>query len=504
MKSGVHIASDASGGAGNTVSGAGCGRAWVRVSSEHEHRKSVRLNGTVRITPEARQYAVGEQARRAGVPFSFFQKWRTVWAEDRMILEIANGSLKRISFPYAPAWVMKDLSEGTVGSGRALWMSDAKRYSFDDLVIPFLENKGVKRPLFRLADENHLECAYDLPVIALLTLSRWEETLPNRCDAHGRFIAANSIACRGGFLDRPIVDEYGLAFEQGLEALFPSWKKQDRDVHVKLSMDADHVGIPFRWKTALRHTTHYRNPLGSGRDIIGWIRGGETTELRAMREGVLLAHECNLKTAVYWKASPPGPRDSGYDPRDPRLRKMIQWLKGLGAESGVHAGYNTFRSPERLRREISILREVLGDQPLGGRQHYIRWCPDTWIHWESCGLSYDSSVGFAEQAGFRAGTCVPYRPWLLSLNRQANLLEIPFVAMDRSLLGYMRLTADEAVALITALLQTCKAVGGVFAALWHNNTLLDPAYRAIYLGMLNACSGARSYGWPQESWQAAA
>ena len=464
---------------------------------------AARLNGNIRITPEARRYAAAELARRAGVPFSFFRTWNISWTKDKMVLEIPNGILKQVSFPYAPPRLLKDLSEGKISTARALWMC-ASSGTRPDLVVPFVEGEPTpRRPLFRLIDKDHVECEFDLPLAILLTLSRWEETLNLPHDVHGRFMASSSVAVRDGFLDRPIVDEYGLAFEDVMRALFPIWTPQKRELRVKLTMDADHVGIPFNWKSALRHTTHCLSPLDSGRNMLGWIPGVETPELRALREGVLLSKECNLDVSVYWKASPPGPRDSGYDPRDPRVRRVIDWLGGLGVESGVHPGYTTLRSPERLRREISVLREVLGDQPLGGRQHYLRWCPDTWIHWESCGLAYDSTVGYPEKIGFRAGTCIPYRPWLLSLNRQANLLEIPPIVMDRSLLGYMHLTAEEAQPLVMNYADRCRAVGGVFGVIWHNNTLLDPPYRSAYLNLLGACLGADSYDWRADNWEQA-
>ena len=461
-----------------------------------------RLNGNIRITPEGRQYAVGELARRAGVPFSFFRTWNISWTRDRMVLDIPNGVRKQVSFPYASSRLLKNLSDGRISTARALWMCDAQGFGTPpDLVVPFVEGEAApKRPLFRLIDKDHVECAFDLPLAVLLTLSRWEESLSIPRDVHGRFMASSSVAVRDGFLDRPIVDEYGLAFEEVMQALLPSWTQLKREPRIKLSMDADHVGIPFNWKNALRHTTHYRSPLDSGRHMLGWIPGVESPELRALREGVLLSTECNLDLAIYWKASPPGPRDSGYDPCDPRVRQVIDWLGGLGVESGVQPGYTTFRSPERLRREINALKEVLGDQPLGGRQHYLRWCPDTWIHWESCGLAYDSSVGYAEQVGFRAGTCIPYRPWLLSLNRQAKLLEIPLIVMDRSLLGYMHLTPEETVPVVMTYLDRCRAVGGVLGVIWHNNTLLDPGYRSAYLNLLGACSGVDSYDWRVDNW----
>jgi hypothetical protein len=151
-----------------------------------------------------------------------------------------------------------------------------------------------------------------------------------------------------------------------------------------------------------------------------------------------------------------------------------------------------------LRREVSALREVLGDRPLGGRQHYLRWCPETWIHWETSGLSYDSTLGFADRIGFRAGTCIPYRPWLFQLNRPADLLEIPLLAMDATLLVYMKLGEEESVRQVHDLIRRCRAVGGVFTLVWHNNHILDPKCLSLYMRILSLLDSASPYDWQTE------
>lgn len=448
-----------------------------------------RLNAGVRVTPQARFYAAAELARRAGVPQDFFRSWKVSVSAERTVFEITNGTRKTVTFPHASAEVMNELAAGKFHTLRADWMREGSAgSSTPDLVIPFASAKSKNKPIFVCTGPDSVECSYDLPLSILLTLSRWEETLPGPRDVHGRFTASQSVAARDNFLHRPIVDEYGLAFEQALQFLFPTWTRAERKLRVKVSHDADHVGIPFRWKNTLRYLTHYGTPLCAGRDLLGCMSDVEPTDLRTLREIVLLSAHCNLDPAVYWKSSPPGPRDSGYDPRHPKVRRLIDWLRERGVESGVHAGYRSFRSPERLRREVAVLREVLGDQPLGGRQHYLRWCPETWIHWENCGLSYDSSVGYADRIGFRAGTCFPYRPWLLALNRQADLLEIPLLVMDRTLLEYMNLTAAEAFAAVQDCLGRCRAVGGVFTTLWHNNNLLDRHYRSVFREVLERCN----------------
>jgi hypothetical protein len=460
------------------------------------------LGANVRITPQARYYAVAELARRAGITREFFKTWKVTTTSEATIFEIANGTQKFISFPHASPKTLNSLAEGHLSSITVpliAHIGEAGDQQLAHCVVPFVSDESEEnRPLFYLSKPNHLECSLDLPLSILLTLSRWEETLEFPRDGHGRFQAKDSITTAGDFLDRPIVDEYGLAFEHAMTLLFSSWKKTSRTVRVKVSHDADHVGIPFRWRTAVRHSVRSGAVHNSLRDVFSQFSRVEPSELNSIRTIALVSKRHGLNSAVYWKAAPPGPKDSGYDPRHNKIRQMVKWLDDVGVESGIHPGYNTFRAPEKLRREVAILRDTLGDRPLGGRQHYLRWSPDTWLDWENCGLSYDSSVGFAERIGFKAGTCIPYQPWLFPLNRQADLVEIPLLVMDRTLLAYMGLTKSQAVHEVTKVVDRCRMVGGVFTILWHNDAFLNPLYRDVYLGLLETLSGIENYNWQSE------
>jgi hypothetical protein len=462
------------------------------------------LGPNIRITPQARYYALAELVRRAGIPLDFFRKWKVTVTRENTVFEISNGTSKFILFPHANSKHLKDLVAGKfsyVTVPLSATLTGAEDTGISYCVVPFVAPMGAEgQPLFYLTDQNHLECAVDLPLSILLTLSRWEELQDAPRDLHGRFQANSSIASAGGFVNRPIIDEYGLAFEQAMELLYPTWKKSERKLRIKVSHDADHIGIPFRWRTAVRHSVKSRSPFDSVRDMSSVIsKSVEPAELRSVRDIATASLKHGLSSTVYWKAGPPGPMDSGYDPRHKRVRAVVDWLREIGGESGVQPGYNTYRSPEKLRREIVVLRDVLGDQPLGGRQHYLRWCPHTWIDWENCGMAYDSSVGFAEQCGFRAGTCMPYRPWLFPLNRQADLLEIPLIVMDRTLLVYMGLAREQAVTEVKKLLARCRSVGGVFTILWHNDAFLDPFYRDVYLTLLDTLQGIDNYDWQTEA-----
>jgi hypothetical protein len=152
--------------------------------------------------------------------------------------------------------------------------------------------------------------------------------------------------------------------------------------------------------------------------------------------------------------------------------------------------------PAELSAEAERCRSAIGEDTIGGRQHYLRWSPDTWLHWEQCGLAYDSTVGYADRVGFRAGTCWPYRPWLWSENRRADLLEIPLIVMDQTLVSpvYMGLPPDESVAAVQDVLRKCANVGGVLTLLWHNNCLGWP-YAAYWPRIFDALAGLENYDW---------
>jgi hypothetical protein len=454
-------------------------------------------------TSEARQYAVRQLAKRAGVTKSDLKKWRIVCSSGQTAVFPLSGSEKCVRFPASVAASLEEERSG-FATARFGWMrspSSELAESIPDFIVPFLSSSlQASRPLFYFSDPNTVECACDLLSSLLFTLSRFEEMLPTARDEYGRFPATASIAFQKGFLRRPIVDEYGLAFEQALSALLPGWQPAPRVPRLKLTHDVDTVGMPFYWRSSLEHVTKRYRPAAALRDTAALMSPIEPTFLHTVRQIALLSIERGLDSAIYWKASPnpTSPRDSGYDPRDHKVRNVIAWLTERGIEQGFHPGYSTFGNLQRLQNELAILRQALSDWPMGGRQHFLRWTPETWEHWERCGLAYDSTVGYADEAGFRAGTCYPYYPWLLKENRPARVLEIPLIIMDGTLVDYMKLSAEESVALISELLQRVRLVGGVFVLLWHNSTLLYPAYGDTYQRFLNITDGFGRFNWRSE------
>jgi hypothetical protein len=317
-------------------------------------------------------------------------------------------------------------------------------------------------------------------------LGRAEELVPGARDDWGRFPASESALGREGALERPIVDEYGTALAQAFEQLIPGFSPERRSLRFHLSHDVDEVGVPFRLRQSLGHTLRRGSVAATVRDLVACVSSARPALLLALGELVREALDRGVRTAVYFKASDRTAFDSGYPLAHPKVGAVVEWLRDAGVELGVHPSHFTLGAPERLAEDVATLRGVLGERVLGGRQHHLRWRPESWLHWENNRLSYDGSVGFADHVGFRAGTAVPYKPWLFWLDREAALLEIPLVVMDTTLFRYQRLTANQIRDTLSRLLAACRGVGGVFTILWHNTTFVDPSDVELYREVLGA------------------
>lgn len=456
-------------------------------------------DGKLDITEAARRYALGELCRRAGVRGEFRQSWQVNRTDDGRTLAIcaAGSPIRRIEFPAFDRELRPELCV------RKAWPFAAPAHLANivpDFVVPYARaDSSVGEPLFREIEPGRFRCTEDLLAATALVLSRHEEIEPQRHDAHGRFEAASSMAVRDGYLDRPIVDECGLALESVIRAVAPDWQPAPRRLRVKLSHDIDEIGIPFSLRDIAVQLFSRRSISTGLRDLASGIAPVRPGSLLQVMEICSIAEQHGLRSTLYWKATPPGPFDSGYSLADPRVARVIAWARERNIEMGVHPGYSTFLAPAKLREEADRCRQAVRQEHIGGRQHYLRWRPETWVHWEQCGLAYDSTLGYADRVGFRAGTCVPYFPWLWRENRRADILEIPLIMMDRTLTSaqYMGLAPEESVAALKMLMRRCEAAGGVLTLLWHNNCLGRPFSR-YYPRLFAELAGTENYDWESD------
>ena len=82
-------------------------------------------------------------------------------------------------------------------------------------------------------------------------------------------------------------------------------------------------------------------------------------------------------------------------------------------------------------------------------------------------------MGYADQPGFRAGTCSTYPFFDLESDSETPLMIHPFVAMDSTFYYYLKNTTEEAEIVYRQLVDEIKAVGGTLSLLWHNQSMCE-------------------------------
>jgi hypothetical protein len=157
-------------------------------------------------------------------------------------------------------------------------------------------------------------------------------------------------------------------------------------------------------------------------------------------------------------------RAAAYDLDD--LSPSIAMLRAAGCELGVH-GIDAWHSIEKCQEEWLRLSEITGAPDIGIRMHWFLQDSNTVSVLEQTGYSYDSSVGYNETIGYRAGTSQVFRPFAAK-----RLLELPLHIQDGALFYPQRLDLSEQVAekRCRAVTDNASEYGGVLTVIWHDRS----------------------------------
>jgi hypothetical protein len=311
---------------------------------------------------------------------------------------------------------------------------------------------------------------------------------------------------RTGFIDRPLLDEYVEILWAGLTHLWPNLTRRQRQFRMHVTCDVDRpVTCWARSATGTlrkmaRDCIKERSPRLASRSL------GLYLHQRAGRYHKdpfytfdWMFNECERAglsaTFNFICAHTNETFDGRYDLADPLIRNLLRTIHARGHEIGMHGSYDSYLDAGQLLREATLLRsamerESIRQDQLGARQHYLRWrSPDTARHLESAGIDYDSTLAFAERAGFRSGTCFEHPLFDVVERRALRLRERPLIVMEASVLSpqYMGIDHPErALEIMSGLKSTCRRFGGNFVLLWHNSSLTSGYERELYRALLTS------------------
>jgi hypothetical protein len=319
----------------------------------------------------------------------------------------------------------------------------------------------------------------DIIASTFFLVTRYEEMVSREVrDEHGRFPGRESLPYRAGFINRPIVDEYA--------ALLQKWL---RDAGVDVPEPKRHFSVhPTHDVDILRKYKHAFQPLRSllsgmlGRQPLRNIPEALAISLKFRNDpldtfGQIIAIDSNCRAELtqspiyFFMAGGKSQYDGFYDIHTKAARDTITLVHESGAEIGLHTSYEAGIHPELVAKEKATLEEVCGFPVHCNRNHYLAWreIENGWAL-AKAGISRDSSLGYADVAGFRLGVCRPIPLFDPVKIQPFGIEEHPLIVMDCTLSNdnYMNLNEEEAFSYCQKLIKQTYRHNGEFVMLWHN------------------------------------
>ena len=355
--------------------------------------------------------------------------------------------------------------------------------------LPLQEIEGIPflygTPLIEKID-NTIICHADIIASTYFLISRYEEYInPNsNRDPHGRYIGKQSVPAQAGFIHRPIVEEYGELLRNLLQqAGVPLLPIPQQINHIYLTHDIDSI-------------TNYRRIRG----LIGGIlrRENITTILKSLINihndpaytfPWILNQDNQLPQATQIYFVKATRQASGLDrPAYNLVGKNFTHLKkeiltsSPKAIFGLHASYKSGNIPDIISDERKLLQYAIENQQITtSRHHYLRSLqPNDMEALIDARITDDYTMGYADIAGFRLGTCRAVRFINPATRKLTSLTLHPLTIMDCTLSEphYMNLTYKEALSYSQILINETKQHNGDLCLLWHNTRFTNNDYHS--------------------------
>ena len=328
-------------------------------------------------------------------------------------------------------------------------------------------------PIFFQSSYGQSFLPFDIFALSFYLLTRYEEYLPHRKDDYGRFPATESIACKSGFLQKPLVDILVLKFAQKLKNVFPeiNYELPTAPAYIA-TYDIDNA-YAYKHKGFIRTAGGLikqllRFDFKEVKNRISVLTGHKPDPFDTYHTIETIRQKYNLNSYYFILFAEQSIYDTGLNPKNKQFQAVIRRLQTTG-EIGCHPSFVSSFSAKRMTHEINSLADVTGEKIRFSRSHYLLLnFPMTYQQYISNGIEMDFTLGYPELPGFRASTCKAFHFFDLSTNEQTSLKLVPFMYMEETFQNYMRITPDEAFVWIKYLIYGVKSVNGTFVSLWHN------------------------------------
>ena len=190
-----------------------------------------------------------------------------------------------------------------------------------------------------------------------------------------------------------------------------------------------------------------------------------------------IEEQFGFRSTFYWLVNK-DKQNADYEITKPKIQAQIKGIDSRGFENGLHKSLRDFSFETELK--------LLNTDAQGQRYHFLKFnLPQAWKDMECAGLKLDSSLGYAQDYGFRNSYGLPFMPYNLKENRVYDLIEVPMNVMDGNFF-YQGKTVAQAEKVLIGWLDKNKE-NTMITINFHNNffdDMLYSGYEKLYETML--------------------
>jgi len=307
--------------------------------------------------------------------------------------------------------------------------------------------------------ENKIFCGIDIFASSFFMLTRWEEYVISEKDKHGRIPDELQLSVRNNFHERPVVNEY-LEMLRNMFRFLGIEIENKHQYKAKITHDVDFFARYDKFTKVIKAAggdifkrKSFKKAINTFKSYFQIKIGKEKDPYDTFDYLMNLSEKTGLKSRFYFIPGMIGEEDAQYNITDEQAVKTMAKIQSKGHIVGIHGAYRSYNNEDLFNKELKRFPE--GIKITEGRQHFLRFDnPGTWQMLNDTGINFDSTIGFINNIGFRAGTCFGKYP-------DKELFFSKFAILKNRIKKYK----------------------GNFVILWHNNNFNIPEweeYKEIY------------------------
>ncbi len=333
---------------------------------------------------------------------------------------------------------------------------------------------------------------YDIFAASFYLLSRYEEYLPHVKDEYGRFLASESLAKKENFLESPIIDIWAYKLKAVLQERFPDFSFPNRKYTISPIIDVPSA-YKYRSKGLLRSIGgvfgdvlrfRFRQFYQRSSVLFGFKKDPHDTFNWLINR----QKSTDVKFTVFFLIGDFSTYDKSISTNKKQFTSLIKSVSDY-CEIGLKASYFALDDLSMLKKEKQRLEAITNVSLFGVRNSHSKLnLPKTYRNAVELEIPREYTMGYANELGFRAGTCTPFLFYDLDYEVQTPLEVHPFHCMDFALLKYQSQLDKEQH--LERFINNIKKVDGVFTPVFHNYALSDDetwsGFKVLFNQILNS------------------